>query len=72
MNIDFDRLFEELSIDIKKGREAQFFFGDNLDGYFEGHTHAYAKGNGYFVRQRAVYRDFLSWTGDRLNDRDLA
>ena len=72
MNIDFDRLFEELSIDIKKGREAQFFFGDNLDGYFEGHTHAYAKGNGYFVRQRAVYRDFLSWTGDRLNDRELA
>jgi len=51
---------------------AQYFYGDNLDGYFEGHTFRYAQGAGYFVRRRAIYRDFLSWCGERLNDREVA
>lgn len=72
MKLDPDQLFEQLAIAIKRSQEAQFFYGDNLEGYFEGHTHTYGKGAGYILSRRALYRDFLSWCGERLNDRAVA
>jgi glycogen debranching enzyme len=72
MQIDRDQLFEQLAIAVKRGQEAQYFYGDNLEGYFEGFTHGYGKGTGYILSRRALYRDFLSWCGERLNDRAVA
>ncbi|MFH0909842.1 MAG: amylo-alpha-1,6-glucosidase [bacterium] len=72
MSMDRDTLLEELAIAVPRGRVAQYFYGDNLDGYFEGHTFRYAKGAGYLVHGRAVYRDFLSWCGDHPNKRERA
>ena len=70
--MDRDTLLEELGIAVPRGRVAQYFYGDNLDGYFEGHTFRYAEGAGYLVRGRAIYRDFLSWCGDHPNKRERA
>jgi len=72
MKLDRDPFFEQAAIAVKRGRVAQYFFGDNLTGYFEGHTHAYAKGAGYILKRRALYRDFMSWTGERFNNRASA
>ena len=62
-------LFEPLAISVKRGQAAQYFYGDNLEGFFEGFTHRYAAGAGYVLHRRPLFRDFLSWCGDRLNDR---
>lgn len=62
-------LFEQLAIAIKAGHEAKFFYGDCLDGYFEGATCCEAGGAGYVVRGRALFRDFISWRGDLENAR---
>jgi glycogen debranching enzyme len=72
MKLDREQFFEQVAIAIKRGQVAQYFFGDNLEGYFEGHTHRYAQGAGYILKRRALYRDFLSWTGERMNDREAA
>ena len=72
MKLDRDQFFEQMAIAIKRGQAAQYFFGDNLEGYFEGFAHRYAEGAGYILKKRALYRDFLSWCGDRLNDREAA
>lgn len=65
-------LFEQLAISVRPGQAAQYFYGDNLEGFFEGITHRYAAGAGYVLHQRPLFRDFLSWCGDRLNDREAA
>ncbi len=72
MKLDRDQFFEQVAIAIKRGQAARYFFGDNLEGYFEGVAHRYAGGAGYILRKRALYRDFLSWCGDRPNDRAAA
>ncbi len=70
MNLDRDQFFEQMAIPVKRGHVAQYFYGDNLEGYLEGFTHRYAQGAGYILKRRALYRDFLSWCGDRLNSRE--
>lgn len=70
-NIDLN-LFEQLAIQIKRGQIAQYFYGDNLEGFYEGFTHRYAAGAGYVLRRRPLFRDFLSWCGERLNERESA
>lgn len=72
MKLDRDQFFEQTAIAIKRGQMAQFFFGDNLEGYFEGHTHSYAQGAGYILKRRALLRDFMSWCGERMNDKTAA
>ncbi len=57
-------LMEQLGIAIAPGDAAQFFLGDNLDGYFMGIANREAAGAGYVVRGRALFRDFVSWRGD--------
>lgn len=70
--MELDKLMDELAIAVPAGRAAPFFYGDNLDGYYEGVAHRLAEGAGYFVRGRAVFRDFLSWAGETPNKRDLS
>lgn len=72
MKLDRDQFFEQAAIHIKRKQAAQYFFGDNLTGYFEGYTHRYAEGAGYILKRRALYRDFMSWCGDRMNDKTVA
>ncbi len=72
MKLDRDTFFEQMAIAVKRGQAAQYFFGDHLEGYLEGFTHRYAQGAGYILKRRALYRDFLSWCGDRMNDRENA
>ncbi len=62
-------LFEQLAIPVKAGDAAKFFFGDCLDGYFDGVTCRDAGGEGYVVRGHALFRDFVSWRGDIENAR---
>lgn len=69
MKLDRDQFFEQAAIHIKRKHAAQYFFGDNLTGYFEGYTHRYAEGAGYILKRRALFRDFMSWCGDRMNDK---
>ncbi len=72
MQLDAQQLFEQMAIAIKRGQSAQYFFGDNLEGFYEGYTHRYAHGAGYMLHRRPLFRDFLSWCGERLNDREAA
>lgn len=57
-------LMEQLGIAIPAGETAQFFLGDNLDGYYMGIANREAAGAGYVVRGRALFRDFVSWRSD--------
>ena len=72
MQTNAQSFFEQMAIAIRRGQVAPFFYGDNLEGYFEGSTHRYAAGAGYLLHRRPLFRDFLSWCGDRLNDRETA
>lgn len=72
MQLDQQQLFEQMAIPVRRGQAAQYFFGDNLEGYYEGFTHRYAQGAGYVLHRRPLFRDFLSWCGDRMNDREAA
>ncbi|MBP7828650.1 MAG: glycogen debranching protein [Kiritimatiellae bacterium] len=69
MAFEQEQLFEALAIRVPRRRAAPYFFGDNVEGYFEGQTHRYAEGAGYLLRGRALFRDFLSWRGALFNDR---
>lgn len=72
MKLDRDQFFEQVAIPLKAGQVSQYFFGDNLEGYFEGHTFLYAKGAGYILKRRALFHDFMSWCGERMNDKTVA
>lgn len=72
MQVDQTQLFDKMAIPVRRGQVAQYFYGDNLEGFFEGFTHRYAQGAGYMLHRRPLFRDFLSWCGDRLNDREAA
>ncbi|MCS6770714.1 MAG: glycogen debranching protein [Kiritimatiellae bacterium] len=72
MNPARDAFFEEMAIRIQSGGRAQFFYGDNVEGYWEGFTHSYAKGTGYLLSRQVVFRDFMTWCGSRMNDRERA
>ncbi len=63
---------EELALPLKASSPAPFFFGDNLDGFYEGVAFREAEGAGYVVRGHAVFRDFTSWKADRENFRAKA
>lgn len=67
-----DDMLEDLAIHITPGEVAQFFYGDNLRGFYEGFTFRLAEGAGYLVRDRAIYRDFTSRCGNRTNKREDA
>ena len=72
MQIDHQQLFDQMAIPARRGQVAPYFFGDNLEGFYEGATYRYAQGAGYVLHRRPLLRDFLSWCGDRLNEREDA
>ena len=56
---------EHLAIRIPAGESAQYFYGDNLEGYFEGYTHSTAKGSGYWLDDQPLFRDLTARLGPR-------
>ncbi len=72
MQLEQDHLFEALAIAMPKRGVARYFFGDNIEGYLEGHAYRYAAGDGYRLHGRSLFRDFLSWRGKFLNDKAKA
>lgn len=64
-----DDLFEELVIAVGAKQSAQFVFGDNIAGYFEGFTNSYKKGGGYLMKSFPVYADFGSYNAGGLNNK---
>jgi glycogen debranching enzyme len=63
-------LFDSIAITVKPGQQRQFLVGDNLAGYFEGYTHAYRRGNGYLMKDTAVFTGYATFAGGRLNNRE--
>lgn len=70
--MNLDAIFEEMAIHIPRGQSAQYFYGDNLSGYYEGFTYRTAAGAGYLVRDRAIFRDLFSRCGNLVNKREEA
>ena len=60
---------QALAIDIPQGENARYFYGDNLEGYFEGCTGRIGGGNGYVKDNQAVVKDVLSFCGNRIAPR---
>ena len=52
-----ESMLEELALEIPAGEAAQYFYGDNLEGYYEGYTHQTAGGSGYWIDGKPVFRD---------------
>lgn len=72
MSMTSEALFEDLAIRVRGGESAQYFYGDNLKGFYEGFTNRTAQGAGYLVRDRAIYRDMVSRCGVSLLRREEA
>ncbi|MCK6551284.1 amylo-alpha-1,6-glucosidase, partial [Myxococcota bacterium] len=62
-------LFDVMAIDVPPGEEVQFVLGDNLDGYYEGWTHAYTSASRYRMRSGYVFAYFASLADGVLADR---
>jgi glycogen debranching enzyme len=61
-----DQMFKDLAIEVKAPKVMQFFYGDNISGYYEGYTHAFKRGAGYKMKTTPVYMDFAAWNGTNL------
>ncbi len=61
-----ESMLNELAISIPAGEAAQFFYGDNLEGYFEGFTHRTAGGSGYWIDGKPVFRDVVVGVGKNI------
>lgn len=54
-----------LAINIPAGQSAQYFYGDNIEGYHEGLTHRTGGGSGYWLEGQPLFRDFVTTAGTR-------
>ena len=61
-----------LAIRVPAGESAQFFYGDNIEGYFEGFTHSTATGSGYWLDGQPLFRDLTARLGARRLPHDAA
>ena len=52
-----ETMLEELALVIPAGEAAQYFYGDNLEGYYEGYTYQTNGGSGYWIDGKPVFRD---------------
>ena len=59
------RKLESMAIRIPARESAQFFYGDNVEGYFEGFTHSTARGSGYWLDGQPLFRDIAVHDGTR-------
>jgi glycogen debranching enzyme len=48
----------DTGIRIPARRKAQYFYGDNIEGYHEGVTHTTGGGSGYWLEGQPLFRDF--------------
>ena len=64
-----DAFFTAMQIDVKPGQQSQFVAGDNVAGYFEGHTQSYGKGAGYLIRNETVFTGYASFANGVQNRR---
>ncbi|HEY0062809.1 MAG TPA: amylo-alpha-1,6-glucosidase [Telluria sp.] len=55
-----DAFFDDMAIKAAPGQQSRFVVGDNVAGYFEGFTHASAKGAGYMIRNERVFNGYQS------------
>lgn len=65
-------LLESLALRIPAGAAAQYFYGDNLEGYYEGVTGRTGGGSGYWLAGRPVFRDVAVRAGARTLSREQA
>ncbi|MDD4342644.1 MAG: amylo-alpha-1,6-glucosidase, partial [Kiritimatiellae bacterium] len=56
---------DPLAIHVPAGDSAHFFYGDTIEGYFEGYTHSTAKGTGYWLDGQPLFRDLTARLGPR-------
>jgi glycogen debranching enzyme len=64
-----DAFFDAMAISVAPGQQSQFVVGDNVAGYFEGYTQSYRKGEGYVLKNEAVFQTYASYIDGVLNDR---
>jgi len=55
-----DALFDAMAISVPAGQQSRYVVGDNLTGYFEGFTHASARGAGYMIGNESVFLGYQS------------
>ena len=60
--------FETLAIEVPGGESAQYILGDNIDGYYEGWTHAYTTASRYRLRTGFLFSYFATLLNGALND----
>lgn len=62
----------DAAIRIKKNEHAQFFYGDNREGYFEGRTHGTGGGSGYWLNGQPLLRDAVVRIGAKTLQKEKA
>ncbi len=62
----------DTGIRIPARRKAQYFYGDNIEGYHEGLTHATGGGSGYWLEGQPLFRDFTVTTGKNTFSKEKA
>jgi len=60
-----ETILDECAISVPPGEAAQYFYGDNVEGYFEGFTHRTSGGSGYWIDGKPVFRDAVVSLGKR-------
>lgn len=70
--MEMEQFFEKTAIRVSGKKNEQYFYGDNLSGFYEGVTFKSEEGSGYLVGDRAIYRDFVSKSSTNVNRREEA
>jgi len=65
-------MLDELAIPVAGGETAQYFYGDNIEGYYEGITCRTAGGSGYWLDGKPVFRDVVVSVGNRSMKHEAA
>lgn len=60
----------DLGIRIPKNQTAQYFFGDNIEGYHEGLTHRTGGGSGYWLDGQPLFRDAVARAGKKTLEKE--
>lgn len=63
---------KSMALRLPAGEAGRFFYGDNLEGYFEGFTGQTARGSGYWLDGRPVFRDLAARFGSTVRTREEA
>jgi glycogen debranching enzyme len=64
-----EAFFASMEVTLAPGQQRQWTAGDNVDGYFEAWSHSYDKGAGYVTRGGNWIKNYVTYAGNRANDR---